>query len=81
MKNKNWPDFGKHVVEFESGGYKTTLECNYIVPGLTLMDLMKKFQEAHDNPDNSEYSSNLTKTPDGAGVLAVIKAILDALYP
>ena len=75
------PDFGKHVIEFNNGGYTTKLECKYVAPGLTFSDLLDIFHkaEAHLQPGD-ELSGNPSRWPGARGVSAVTDAILNAIY-
>lgn len=76
------PDFGEHLEDFESGGYKTTLACKYIVPGLTFQDLSRIFHDAKAKAEpGDEYAGNPARWPDERGIYAVVEAMLDAIYP
>jgi hypothetical protein len=71
------PDFGKHRVVHQG----VELECAYIAPGLTMQDLTRIFNEAHDRPENSDFAGNPALWPKFAGIHAVAEAILDAIFP
>lgn len=75
------PDFGEHVVDFESGGYSTKIACKYMAPGLTFQDLTKLFNEAEAQAaPHDSLSANPAEWPTHRGIMAVVDAVLKAVY-
>lgn len=72
------PDFGNHVVDVESCGYRTKLSCKYVVPGLTMHDLARIFDDAAKEGDS--LAGNPSKWPTNLGINAVTEEILKAIY-
>lgn len=75
------PDFGKHIIDFESGGYPIKLECRYIAPGLTFQDIVNIFHGAKSQArPGDELAGDPSKWPDNRGIYAVVMAVLSAVY-
>jgi len=71
------PDFGMHETEHQ--GVKLT--CSYVVPGLTMSDLVQIFHDAERQAEpHDQFSANPAVWPTVRGVSAVTDAILDAIY-
>lgn len=81
-KNSKIPNFGKHREMFQpQEEYPAIeLECNYMVPGLTLHDLVQIYHAAHDDPECNEFAGNPSKWPTVNGVYEVVMAVLEAIY-
>ncbi len=76
------PDFGMHTVvkDFKDGYPPVTLQCRYMVPGLTMHDLMQIFVKGKENPKNSEVAADPSRWPEVRGLIDVIDAVLQAVY-
>lgn len=72
------PDFGWQDEEVVLGGQKTILTCRYVAPGLTLKDLIKLYEEAYAEGDS--LAGNPSKWPTNKGIMAVVNAVLEAIY-
>ncbi len=69
-------NFGKDTYVHEG----VIMECDYIIPGHTLQDLMKIYDDATKGPDISPFSGNPSKWPNVAGVRAVVEVCLVELH-
>ncbi len=71
------PDFGHKITECQG----IQLNAKYVVPGLTMPDLMNFYYKAEEEHKSSDdLSGNPSKWGGARGVKAVIDAILSALY-
>lgn len=66
------------IVLDNGGGYPIELECRYMVPGLTMHDIMRIFESAESawKPED-DLSANPSKWKNFRGVTAVIDAVVE----
>ena len=76
-KNEKEPDFGMKTVVTDSG---IELSCSYAIPGYTMQDLVKIFNEAANREGNDQFAGNPAKWPTVAGVSAIVDICVKQLY-